>query len=61
MLGLVHYIAYMIDLISAAYGFILMFVLSSYVFGHTDFEKVILLNMGTYPLLECSMSNFFSI
>ena len=28
---------------------------------HMDFERVILLNMGTYPLLDYFMLNFFSI
>ena len=61
MSGLVHYIAYMIDPIAEAYGVILMLVLSSYVFGHMDFERVIPLAMGTYPLLDRSMRNLFSI
>ena len=59
--GLVHYITYMIDPIAKAYGVILMCVLSSCVFRHMDFERVIALDMGIYPLLDCSMLNFFSI
>ena len=61
MSGLVHNIAYMIDHIAEAYGIRLMYVLSSCVFGHMDFERVIPLDMGTYPLLDCSMLNLFSI
>ena len=59
--GLVHCIAYMIDTITKAYGDLLMRVLSSCVFGHMDFERVIPLDMGMYPLLDCSMLNPFSI
>ena len=40
---------------------ILMFVLSSCVFGHMNFERVIPLNMGMYPLLDCFMLKLFSI
>ena len=36
-------------------------VLSSSVYGHKDFERVIPLTMGTYPLLDCFMLNFFNI
>ena len=59
--GLVHNIAYMIDPIVEAYGFILMHVLSSCVFGHMDIERVIPLDMGMYPLLDYSILNLFSI
>ena len=51
----------MIDPIAEAYGVILMRVLSSYVFRHMDFERVIPLDMGTYPLSDFSMLNLFSI
>ena len=61
MSGVVHYIAYMIDLIAEAYGVTLMRVLSSCVVGHMDFTRVILLDMGTYPFFDCSMLNLFSI
>ena len=57
---LIHYIEYMIDPIVEAYGVILMHVLSSYVFGHMDFKWVIPLDMGMYPLLDCSILNHFS-
>ena len=50
-----------IDLIAEVYGVILMCVLSSGVFGHMDFERVIPLNMGIYSFLDCSMLNLFSI
>ena len=50
--SLVHYIAYMIDPITKAYGVILMFVLSSCVFRHMNYKRVIPLNMGMYPLLD---------
>ena len=59
-LGLAHYIAYMIDPIGEAYGVILMRVLSSCVFGHMDFKRVVPLDMGTYSLLDRSMLNLFS-
>ena len=42
----------MIDPIVEAYGVKLMFVLSSCVSGHMDFERVVPLNMGMYPLLD---------
>ena len=60
-LGLVHNIAYVIDPIAEAYGVKIMCVLSSCVFGHKDFKRVIPLDMGTYPLLDCYMLNLFSI
>ena len=59
-LGLIHNIEYMIDPIVEAYGVILISV-ASYVFGDTNFKRVILLDMGMYPLLDCSMLNLFSI
>ena len=52
MSGLVRYILYMIDPIVEVYGVILISVLSC-VFRHMDFERVIPLDMGTYPLLDC--------
>ena len=61
MAGLVNYKAYMIDPIPEAYRVILMFVLSSCIFGHMDFERAILCVMGMFPLLDCSMLNLFSI
>ena len=60
-LGLVHNIEHMINSIAEAYGVILMCVLSSCVFGHIDFKTVIPINMGRYPLLDCSMLNLFNI
>ena len=57
ILGLVHYIVYMIDLIAEVYGVKLMRVLSSCVLRHMDFERVIPLDMGMDPLLDCSMLN----
>ena len=60
-LGLVHYIANMIDPIAEAYEVILMHVFSSCVFGHKDFKMAIPWIMGMNPLLDCSMLNIFSI